>query len=360
MRLLCITSHADTLNSVRPEAELFIGLARSGVEITVMTQGDSCYARAMREAGIRIVDFAPRRKLAPGAIGRIRRELREGGHDVVYSFNNKAIANANLAALGLPVKVATYRGQTGNVSRYDPTAYLTHLSPRVDLIVCVADAVRDRLRRELARPEKAITVYKGHDPDWYRDTPADLGELGIPEHAFVVGCIANNRPRKGLPVLLEATRHLPRDAGIHLLLVGAGLDAPAIAEAIAASPMCERIHVAGFRRDAPALIAACDCSVLPALKREGLPKTVIESMVYSVPPVVTDTGGSAELVMDGESGLVVPPDDARALAAAMRRLHDRPAERNAMGRAARERIARHFHVRDSVRRTREALEVLLD
>jgi glycosyltransferase involved in cell wall biosynthesis len=360
MRLLCITSHRDTLNSIRPEAELFIGLQRAGVEVTVMTQGDSAYADPMREAGIEVVDFVPRRKLSLEAMRRIRRELRSRRIEVVYAFNNKAIANTNLAALGLPVKVVTYRGQTGNIHRWDPSAYLTHLNPRVDLILCVADAVRDSLRAQHPHPARVRTVYKGHSLDWYREPPADLAEFAIPAGAFTVICVANNRPRKGLGVLVEATYRLPREADIHLLLVGGGLEEPELARLIGASPMRERIHVAGFRRDATALVAACSASVLPSLKREGLPKTVIESMAYAVPPIVTDTGGSAELVIDGQSGRVVPPGDAAAIADAIRFLYENPTERALMGRRARERLDRHFNVAETVSRTKQLLEELLE
>ena len=360
MRLLCITSHGDTLNSVRPEAELFIGLQQASVAVTVMTQGDSVYAGPMREAGIEVVDFVPRRKLSAEAIRRIRRELRQRRIDVVYAFNNKAVANTNLAAVGLPVKVVTYRGQTGNIHRSDPSAYLTHLNPRVDLILCVADAVRDSLRAQHPRPERVRTVYKGHSLEWYREPPADLGEFGIPASAFTVICVANNRPRKGLGVLVEATYRLPADAAIHLLLVGGGLEEPELARLIGASPMRGRIHMAGFRRDATALVAACSASVLPSLKREGLPKTVIESMACAVPPIVTDTGGSAELVVDGQSGIVVAPGDAGAIAEAIRFLYDNPTERALMGRRAAERLGRHFNVAETVRRTKELLESLLE
>lgn len=135
MRVLFITSHRDALNSIRPEAEMFIGLAKAGVELTVMTQDDSVYAEPMRQAGIRLIGYHPARKLGPRAILRIRRELRRGAFDIVQMFNNKAIANGLLAAVGLPVKAITYRGQTGNISRRDPSCYLTHLSPRVDRIV---------------------------------------------------------------------------------------------------------------------------------------------------------------------------------------------------------------------------------
>lgn len=359
MRLLCITSHGDTLNSVRPEAELFIGLARAGIAVTVMTQADSVYVESMREAGIDIVGFTPGSKFSPRAIKRIRRELRERRIDVVYSFNNKAIVNANFAALGLPVKVVTYRGQTGNIHRWDPSVYLTHLNPRVDMILCVADAVRDSLRREHRHPERIHTVYKGHSLDWYDDEPADLTQFGIPAKAFVVGCVANNRPRKGLAVLVEATYRLPADSPIHLLLVGGGLGDPDLDRVISASPLRDRIHLAGFRGDAPALIAACDVSVLPSLKREGLPKTVIESMVYAVPPIVTDTGGSAELVVDGESGLVVRPGDSEAIAEAILYLYENPTERALMGKRARERIDRHFNVAGTISRTKSLLESLL-
>jgi glycosyltransferase involved in cell wall biosynthesis len=88
--------------------------------------------------------------------------------------------------------------------------------------------------------------------------------------------------------------------------------------------------------------------VLPALRREGLSKSVIEAMANAVTPIVTDTGGNAELVIDGVSGLVVPPGDAAALARAIERLYRAPAERIAMGRAARERIATAFRLETTV------------
>jgi glycosyltransferase involved in cell wall biosynthesis len=151
---------------------------------------------------------------------------------------------------------------------------------------------------------------------------------------------------------------LPANQSIHLLLIGKGMDAPELEEAIAASPARDRIHRLGFRQDAPALMAACDATVLPSLKREGLPKTVIESMAYGVPVVVTDSGGSAELVEDGVSGFVVPPGDAVALADRLKVLADDRMRAHRMGEAAQVRIREHFHVQDSVAQTREWFEEL--
>jgi glycosyltransferase involved in cell wall biosynthesis len=351
VKALWITSHKDTLNSIRPEAETLIGLARAGVQMEVMTQGDSVYRTLMEEAGVEVIDCVPNRKLDLGTSRFIRDRLKSGRHDILHLFNNKAITNGLLAARGLPVKVITYRGQTGNMHRYDPTCWLTHLNPRIDRIMCVADAVRDDLRNHVLHPERVITVYKGHDLAWYRDDPADLKQFGIPADAFVVTAVANYRPRKGLEVLVDSTRHLPAEAPIHFLLVGDGMDNKRLARRIEKSPFRNRIHVAGFRQDACSLVAASQVSVLAATKREGLPKTVVEAMVYSVPPIVTDTGGSAELVVDGDCGLVVPPGDPTALARAVLDLYKHRDKATSMGRRARNRIDTHFNIRDTIRKT---------
>ncbi len=349
MKVLWITSHADTINSIRPEAETLIGLARAGVDCTIMTQGDSAYRDRMEAEGIRVVDYVPAKKFGRKDAAFIRRELITGAYDVLHLFNNKAIANGVLAARGLPVKVVSYRGQTGNVHRYDPVCWLTHLNPRIDRVICVADAVRRDLARRRLDPKSCVTVYKGHDLAWYTDAPSDLEVgFGIPRGEFVVGTVANYRPRKGIDVLIEAMGRLPADQRIHFLLVGGGMDDERLSAAIESSPARDRIHRAGFRRDACSLIAACNASVLPSTRREGLPKTVIESMVYAIPPVVTDTGGCAELVVDGDSGLVVRPNDPGALAAAVLRLAEDPAAARAMGERARARIDTHFNIRQTV------------
>ena len=349
MRALCITSHRGSLSNVRPEAEWFIGLHRAGFRMTVMTEADSVYAERMRDAGIEIIPFEIARKFSLAAIGRIRQVLRDGRHQILHLFNNKAITNGITAAYGLPVKVVTYRGQTGNIKRHDPTCYLTHLNPRVDCITCVADAVRDDLLENGVPAEKLVTVYKGHDINWYDSTrKEDLSSLGISGDAFVIGCVANNRARKGVPVLIESSRYLPADSRVHFVLIGSGMAGAAAKSLVAESPMAANFHLIDYRDNVLELVASCDATVLPATRGEGLPKTVIESMALGVTPIVTSTGGSPELVMDGECGLVVPPGDAAALSAAIQRLEQNPDENAAMAHRARERIRTHFNVEQGI------------
>jgi glycosyltransferase involved in cell wall biosynthesis len=349
MRVLFVTSHRDSLISIRPEAEFFIGLARSGVAVTVMTQADSVYAGRMRQAGITVIDFEPRHKVDWAAIRAVRRELRRGGHDILHLFNNKAIANGNLAAVGLPVRVVTYRGRPGNIHRHDPSCYLTHLNPRVDKIVCVSNTVRDSLLPVVFDRSKLVTVYKGHDLSWYADVvPISRDEIRVPASAFLVVCVGNKPLRKGVPTLLEAATLLPEGPEFWFALAGSGMDEATLAPLLKGHGVGSRFRYLGHRRDVLRIVAASDVSVLPTTGLEGLPKTVIETMALGITPVVTDSGGSAELVLNGECGLVVPRGDARAIADALKTLATDRERCRAMGRAARERIATSFRVADTV------------
>src|SRR5690606_25640277 len=109
----------------------------------------------------------------------------------------------------------------------NPLDWMSFLNPRVDRIVCVAEPCTARRRargscgappprrRRSGRPAKLVTIYKGHDLDWYRAEPLDLSIIGVPRGAFVVTCVANVRPRKGIPVLIRSAEHLPAGLPIH-------------------------------------------------------------------------------------------------------------------------------------------------
>jgi glycosyltransferase involved in cell wall biosynthesis len=351
VKSLCITEDPD-----RPTAATFVGLRRAGVDLTVVCPPGAAETRAALEsAGVRLLDLEVRGRFDRGGTRRLREELVHGRYDILHVFSNRPLESGIAAVRGLPVRLVAYRGIVGNVSFWSPISWLRFLNPRIDRIVCVCNAVRDYflgmrpalLRMPATRP---VTIYKGHSLDWYRASPADLTQVGIPRGAFVVVCVANYRPRKGIEVLVDALALLPRDWPVHLLLVGR-MDAPALRRRIEASPARERIHAPGHRSDAPALTAACDAFVLPSVKREGLARSLIEAMAYGVAPIVTNCGGSPEVVVDGECGLVVPVSDAAAIARAIARYYEDPALRKRLGAAARERIARDFRIERTIEQT---------
>lgn len=348
MRVLAVTSRSD-----RAEAELLARLARRGVELEVLCAPDAPYAGVIAAAGAKVVPISVRSRFDRRATRAIRQRLLGNRPDILHIFKtNKHIACALRAARGVDCRVVLYRGVVGNLSYYDPTCWQTFLNARVDRIVCVSDAVRHYVTglRGFGRrfpAHKAVRIHKGHDPAWYSGPPADLSELSLPSDAFVVCTVANWRPGKGVEVALDALRRLPED--VHWLLVGRA-DRRALAKRLAGQPGAERLHALGYRDDAAAFIRAAHAFVLPSLM-EGLPRVVIEAMAAGIPPVVTDAGGSPELVEEEHSGLVVSPGDAGALAGAVERLRGDPALRHGLGDNARARIAGSFHVDRSVDRT---------
>jgi glycosyltransferase involved in cell wall biosynthesis len=351
IKALCITEDPD-----RPTTATFVGLKRAGVDVTVVCPPTAVKNRAtLVEAGVPLLDLEFRGRFDRAGTRRLRDELVRGGYDVLHVFSNRPLESGIVAVRGLPVRLIAYRGIVGNVSFFSPVSWLRFLNPRIDRIVCVCNAVRDyflAMRPAFLRmpAERPVTIYKGHSLDWYTAKPADLRSVGIPAGAFVVVCVANYRPRKGIEVLVAALAELPRDWPVHLLLVGR-MDAPRLRAKIAASLVRERIHAPGHRDDAPALVAACDVFVLPSVKREGLARSLIEAMAYGVAPVVTDCGGSPEIVVDGECGLVVPVRDAGALARAIARLYEDAELRKRFGAAARARIGSEFRIERTIEQT---------
>lgn len=352
INLLVVSDYGATV-IVRPEAEIVLQLQHTGkYNITVMTQADSEYANKFREAGIKVVDFFPTKKFSRAYVKRIKREMIEGKHHVVQLFNNKAMVNGIMAAMGVPIKVVLYRGYTGNISWLDPIMYVKYLSPRVDRIVCLVEAVRQIFRKNLLfNKDKAVTINKGHDVSWYDGVVAhSKTSFGIPEDAFTFVCGANIRRMKGVKYLLRATYLLPKDSNIHLMFAGSDMNTPEFKKLIEESPMRERIHLLGHRKDILEVVKSANAFVLASIKGEAITKAVIEAMSLEVCPLITDIPGNVGLVENGVSGLVVPSKNPEALAEKMLLLSKNPDLARQYGKAARVHIMTKFNTKDTARK----------
>ncbi|PCJ48271.1 MAG: glycosyl transferase family 1 [Gammaproteobacteria bacterium] len=326
MKIFVFASIRGSTNSFRPEREIFEGLARKGHDVTLMTRGSEEQLAILKKAGIRVIDGEASKKICLESIKTIRKELKHNHYDIVYATNSKTIPNAGFACIGLKVKFVVYRGTTGGLYRHDPTAYLTILHPRVDGVVCVSEAVRqDVLKQVWKNKQKVVKIYKGHNLHWYKDKPtADLSEFGIKKGDYTVICAVNARPSKGIAVMLEASNYLADIGNLHLLLVGRGMDKNPYTDLINNSKMSERIHLTGYRYDAPSLTKASDVLVQPSISGEGLPRAVMEAMGIGTAVVITPTGGGKEIIEDGESGFIVPIKDPKAIASKVRELYHNP------------------------------------
>jgi glycosyltransferase involved in cell wall biosynthesis len=347
MKVLVISEGLDL-----PEVHCLAGLRAAGVTVRVLLDPVARRYPALVEQGVEVVPLPLRSRIDPLAIWRIRQILRTEKWDLVHCLrNNRPLSNFLLAAGSYRGRRVAYRGTSGHLGWWDPGSRMTYLHPSLDRIVCVSNAVRNYLLGLGLPEQRLVTIYKGHDINWYRGhPPADLTEFGIPPGAFTVCLVANMRPVKGADLLVEALDDLPRDGSLHLLLVGEVRD-ERLRKLATAPGNRGLVHLAGYRRDAPRLVGASQVVVMPSREREGLPRAVIEAMSQEVPAIVSAVGGMPELVETGCSGLVVPASNAPALAAAILRLKNDPEERLRMGCAARARIEGEFSVRRTIERT---------
>ena len=335
------------------------GLRERGVDLHAVVEPESPHVDEIADRGIPVETLALRSHFDRAGVRRLRQRIRQEGFDIVHGLANRPISNLFWASLGSPVKLVAYRGAIGHVNRWDPGAWLKWYNPRVDHIICVSEAVRQDLLRSGIRSERLTTIYKGHELGWYENLPAiDLAEFGVPRDAFVVGCAANMRPVKGADLLVRAMSRASRENDVHCLLVGEVRD-PRIPRLIEELELEDRVHLAGYRGDAAAVIGACDAVVAPSRGREGLTKSVIEAMAQGRPAVVSTAGGLPEMVDDGESGYVVPIDDVETLADRISRLAADPERAAAMGRRARHIVQERFSATRTVEHTLALYERLL-
>ncbi len=348
----------------RPTTEQLVGLTAAGVAIDVVClPGDPWQAR-LTTAGLAVYPLRTRGRLDVPAIRALRRLLDAKDYDVLHAYNARMLGCALLAARGKPrLKIIGFRGYMGHVSYLRPSSWLGYLNPRVDCIVCVSRAVARffldlRFLGRALEPHKIVTIYKGHEPDWYDSPPPDLGEFGVPAGAFTVCFCGRDRPRKGIHVLVEAAGRLDPAWPIHYLLVGRMDSNPRLREQIRSSAAHDRIHLTGFRADAPQLAGASDVLALPSLDREGLSRAVLEAMAQGTPAIVSDAGGLPEQVEHDVTGLVVAQSDAQALADAIGALYRDRQRTRAMGQRARQRVTDVFSCTRTVRETISLYEKL--
>ncbi|GAD80548.1 glycosyltransferase family 4 protein [Vibrio ezurae] len=346
MNILICSSYNNNWHAVRPEAEVFIELAKQGHNITIATQGDAEYCERFTEFGIKVVDAYPSKKICLRTIRHLKKVIEQNNIDICYALNSKTIPNAAFACIGSKAKLIAYRGTTGGLYRHDPSAYLTILHPRVDGVICVSEAVRqDVLTKVWKNKDQVVTIYKGHDINWYDTSSASRDEFNIPSTSKIGICVANSRPSKGVQVLLEAVKEI-NDPNFHLLLVGNGMETlQAIAKQ---SKMSERIHFLGFRKDISNLMAMSDFQIQPSISGEGLPKTIIEAMVVSKPSIVTTAGGSAELIINNSNGIVVDTGDQQALTQAIEQFLEPNVDLITMGKKSKQKMEAEFSLQKSV------------
>jgi sugar transferase (PEP-CTERM/EpsH1 system associated) len=215
-----------------------------------------------------------------------------------------------------------------------------------DAVVTVSDELRRSLLANVRVPEdKIVRIPNGVDPDRFRSAPdrrLARRKLGLPTNARIVGSVGRLDPVKDYGTLLRAfARVHASQPQTWLVLAGDGSDGPMLRALARELRIEDRVRFLGFRDDVPEILAALDVFALTSLT-EGMSNSLLEAMGSGLPCVATRVGGNEEIVVEGMTGLLVPPKDAESLSAALSYVAADPALCELLGSTGRRRVESEF------------------
>jgi glycosyltransferase involved in cell wall biosynthesis len=294
----------------------------------------------------------------PMPIGEIIRDVqnivRNGHYDVVHVHTPVAafltrLALKNMESSSRPVVMYTTHGlhfhPAGGRLRNGVFLCMERLSGRWTDYMVVINRIDEAaaLKYRIVPPDR-LHYHPGIGVDTSFYSPSSVSsravrmlrdELELAENDKLFSMIAAFDARKRHVDLIEALSMLKRP-NVYLGLAGSGKGEKDIRALVEKLGVQDRVHFLGFRRDIPTLIRASEATVLPSI-REGLPRSVMESLSLGVPVIGTNIRGIEELLEDGR-GILVSPRDPRAIADAMAWILEHPTEARVMGRRARRKM----------------------
>jgi glycosyltransferase involved in cell wall biosynthesis len=283
--------------------------------------------------------------LGPLTVWRTRRLLKTLAIDLVLTNMDKELRFAGLAAKwagGVPL--VSRRGIDYPLK--DRLHYRLTYNWLATIVVANSQATKDSLLRHAPwlNPERVKVIYNGIDPDpFMQPTALDLrAHLGLAKDSRLIGFVGQLDERKGwhtmMPAFVQTARRHPN---AHLVAVGVGPLQKWIEHYASVQGVGERVHLLGFRDDIVDVMKNIDMLLLPSLW-EGFGIVMVEAMAAAKPVIVTNVSSMPEVVVEGQTGYIVPVRDPAALANAMLKLlADEQVAQN-MGMAGRQRVLDHF------------------
>jgi glycosyltransferase involved in cell wall biosynthesis len=315
--------------------------------------------RQRAQEGLSLIPLAPKTEMDLSAAWRLSRVVKRLRPDIIHAHDPHAVAMAGLALsmsteLAKPPLVASRRVDF----HLRGTALSRWKYRQVDCFICASDAIRQMLVADGVPASRAVTVHEGIDIERVEAAPpARLHEeLWLPHHAPIVGNVAALVPHKGQRHLVEAAALVVRQMpDTRFVIAGEGELHDSIERQIKEHRLEKHVLLAGFRPDVLSLHKAFDVFVMSSIA-EGLGTSLLDAMACAKPVVATTAGGIPEVVVDGETGFLVPPRDHQAMAAAIVRLLQDDGLRRRMGGAGLLRARGRFSAERMVKETLRVYE----
>ncbi|HET6497441.1 MAG TPA: glycosyltransferase family 4 protein, partial [Coriobacteriia bacterium] len=344
------------------------GARAAGWRVAVAAAADGALARDAREAGAHVFEIEYSRTRAPAIPGRLRAIAEECDADVIVGtgfFTNMLVRRA--AGRFLRAKAVNIVHTEPDASRHEGSGTLAlgvrkrvdaASHGRVDRFVAVSSAVRDALSSDGVDPERVVTIVNGIDIERLRAEARLPAPEGVRAPGPLVGFVGRLAPVKGAEHFVRMAAILSfRVPRSRFVIAGSGPEEDRLRGSADARGLAGRLRFLGHVSPAAPVLNASDVVVVPSLS-EGFSLVAAEAMALAKPVVATRVGGLADVVVDGETGLLVPPADPEALAAAVARLLRDPALTARLGEAGSRRVEECFTVERMVREHLELFEGL--
>ncbi len=300
------------------------------------------------------------RSADPRSITRLVKLFSEHKTDIAHFHNSLPVFSGVPAAVlaRVPAKVMTehsiyYPGKAGGSLS---TSMYFNLRRRLDMVIACSEEVRESHQPELD-PDRTVTIVNGVDLEHFF-TPAV--NSGTDKGIFHIGSIGSLTVQKGYSNLVQAVKILSdRGVPVRLTFIGDGPLRKKLEQQVNESGIDDRVTFAGTTSDVMTVLPAFDVVAGSSL-REGLPLSILEAMAAGRPVVTTDVGGNREAVIDGVTGMLVPPGDSYALAEALETLWKNEDKQASMGKAGRLRVEKYFSAEKMVAETERIYESIFD
>jgi len=323
-------------------------LQRRGYDVTVACRPGRWVEERAQQMGLQTIPITVTWQGDWQDFSALRRFIRERKTDVVHVHWSRDMMVSGFAGTieHVPVRVLSRHMPYPFKSRLGTLLYSRLLFTRM---VTVSNSVRETLLRCGVPDAKIEVIHHGTDVEAFAKTTEDRKavreELGIPEDCVAIGIVGRIAPEKGHHVLLDALKKIDGLYPLRLVVVGNGSDEPGVREQVQALGLSDKVVFTGFRDDVNNVINALDVVTVPSTWEEPCSAVVQQAMALSKPVVGTRAGGTPEMVLEGETGLLVPPLNADALAGAIARLSGDAFLRKRLGAAGRDRAEAHFSLR---------------
>ncbi|HEY7287008.1 MAG TPA: glycosyltransferase family 4 protein [Vicinamibacterales bacterium] len=328
------------------------GLRAIGHRATLVAHPDGELRRRAAE-GLDLIPLAPRTEMDLSAAWKLSRLVKRLRPDILHAHDPHGIAMASLAlSLG---GVSTDASRAGTPSLVASRRVDFHLkgnsfsrwkNRQVDCFVAASDAIRQMLLGDGIPADQVVTVHEGIDVDHVVSAPpVNVHEaFWLPHHAPIVGNVAALVPHKGQRYLIDAAHLVVQEIpDARFIILGEGELRDHLEKQVRDHALEKHVLLPGFRTDVLGCIKGFDLFAMSSVT-EGLGTSLLDAMACRRPIVATSAGGIPEIVEDGVTGLLVPPRDAHALAAAIVRALKDAGLRERMGNAGFARVNERFSV----------------